>query len=335
MKNNPPAMALDDGLRNRELIRILVDRYYRQGVRADDMSSHWRQYSDLFRVEVDSGGGLAALEGIGFGELRWRSSGRRLIQNLCIGSHLLHLPQRRRLWALRPLLRRVCSDMGLDPTLDAFRQLCTLELLDRTISTTGLRAPRFLLIGDGFGVLGALLKAHWPEASLVMVDLGQSLCFQAFHCQKAHPASIHALSGTAEAAGADFVYCSSDTTASIASREFDVAVNVASMQEMTPATVASYFLMLRRQLRPPNLFYCCNREFKQLPDGQTSVFSEYPWVDADRVLLDEPCPWHQYHFTPRRTGRSLRIAGVPIPGVSYYDGVHRHRLAVLSTVRPS
>jgi hypothetical protein len=168
-----------------------------------------------------------------------------------------------------------------------------------------------------------------------MLDLGQSLFFQAFHCQKAHPASVHALSGTAEAVGADFVYCSSDTIDSIALLEFDVAVNVASMQEMTPATVAAYFLMLRRQLRPANLFYCCNREFKRLPDGQTSVFSEYPWADDDQVLIDEPCPWHQYHFTPRWTGRSPRIAGVPIPGVSYYDGVHRHRLAVLSTVRSS
>ena len=115
--------------------------------------------------------------------------------------------------------------------------------------------------------------------------------------------------------------------------EIDIAVNVASMQEMDSSTVASYFAFLRDRLRPANIFYCCNREWKRLPDGQVSALADYPWVAEDRVLVDEPCPWHQYFLSVRQspTGHAPRLLGIPIPGVSHYDGTHRHRLVVMST----
>jgi len=328
-------MALDDHLQNPELIRDLFDRYFRQGVRSDDMSSHWREFSAKFKVQMDADGHLAGLAGFGFGDRRWNGTARRIVQDLCIASHLVHLPQRRELLRLWPMFLRVCRGMRVDPTQDAFRQLCTLEFLGRRVGSEVTRRPlRFLMIGDGFGLLAALVKAHWPEANVMMVDLGQSLLFQAFHLQQAYVAPVtHALAGSAGAARADFVYCPSDRREAMASMDFDVAVNVASMQEMDPSTVESYFAFLRQRLRPANLFYCCNREWKRLPDGQVSALGGYPWAPADRVLVDEPCPWHQYYFAPRSTGRAPRLLGMPVPGVSHYDGTHRHRLVAMSTTR--
>ncbi len=326
-------MALNDRFQNTDLIRDLFDRYYRDGVRADDMSSHWREFSAEFKVQADTEGYLSGLQGFGFGELRWNGSVRRVVQDLCIASNLLRLSQRLGLLRLRPMFLGVCRAMRVDPTLDAFRQLCTLEFLSRHVPRKCPHRPlRFLMIGDGFGLLAALVKAHWPDAHLVMIDLGQTLLFQAFHLQRAYSAPItHLLAGSLAAERADFVYCPSDRREALAPMEFDVAVNVASMQEMDPSTVASYFAFLRQHLRAANLFYCCNREWKRLPDGQVSALGEYPWATADRVLVDEPCPWHQYYFTLRSTGQSPRLLGLPVPGVSYYDGIHRHRLVAMST----
>jgi hypothetical protein len=185
------------------------------------------------------------------------------------------------------------------------------------------------MIGDGYGLLAALVKSRWPDAQLVMIDLGQSLLFQAVYCQKAHPQATHATAGSTDAANADFVYCASDRRRAIEAMTFDVAVNVASMQEMDPATVSGYFDFLRGHMMPANLFYCCNRESKSLPDGQVSAFAAYPWRPTDQVHLDGPCPWHQYYLTPRWTGRSPRILGLPLLGVSGYDGIHLHRLVTL------
>ena len=58
----------------------------------------------------------------------------------------------------------------------------------------------------------------------------------------------------------------------------DVFINIASMQEMDPPVVKAYFddmraVAVNRQL----LFYCCNRQEKQLPDGTVSRFADYPW----------------------------------------------------------
>lgn len=187
------------------------------------------------------------------------------------------------------------------------------------------------LEGAGFGVLSCLVKSQFPDASIVLVDLGQTLLFQASYCPKAHPASRHALAGTPGADDADFVYCPSDILDAINHRRFDVAVNIASMQEMDPSTVAAYFSFMRTHLESANLFYCCNRQSKTLPDGQVSAIYSYPWSPLDQVLHDGLCPWHQYFLTAGMPAQGPRILGVRVPGVSYYDGPHFHRLVQLHT----
>ena len=95
----------------------------------------------------------------------------------------------------------------------------------------------------------------------------------------------------------------------------DIALNIASMQEMDPPVIAAYFDDLRaipsqRQL----VFYCCNREEKVLPDGTVTRFLAYPWHPSDQILVDEYAPWHQQYYT------------LMPPFYRPYDGPHRHRL---------
>ena len=95
----------------------------------------------------------------------------------------------------------------------------------------------------------------------------------------------------------------------------DVALNIASMQEMDPSDISAYFDDLRaiashRQLA----LYCCNREQKRLPDGEVTRFAEYPWCSNDKIVVDELCPWHQQYYVCRP------------PAYRLYDGPIRHRL---------
>ena len=77
---NVSAVApIDAGLPNPDAIRWLIDRYYREGFQAGDMSSHWRVHSEQLLLSYDSTNGLQTLEGFGFGGLPREVSQRERI----------------------------------------------------------------------------------------------------------------------------------------------------------------------------------------------------------------------------------------------------------------
>jgi hypothetical protein len=138
----------------------------------------------------------------------------------------------------------------------------------------------------------------------------------------------HQIADASGAAG-DFTYCPAEKLEYLTGLKFDLAVNVASMQEMDPTIVSAYFSFLRKHLEGARWFYCCNREKKVLPDGEISAFMEYPWMEEDEVELDGPCPWHQYFLSKWPARNGAHILGWRLPWVNYYDGVHRHRMVKL------
>ncbi len=324
---------------NEDLIQHLLKTYYRndaeqqEGGGKEFISSHWRHYGDLCEAQTDGKGHLGLLKGAAFGTCQWSGRRHQLVDQICILTHLAHLPHRRRLLELKAIAAKICDAMGLNPTLDVFRQVCSLALLERHL-TRDMRCKRLnvLMIGDGYGVLSALFKELFPDSTIVMVDIGRVLLFQANYCQKAHPNYIHKLvSRDVGADSIDFMYCPAEHLAMLERFEFDIAVNIASMQEMNSSTIADYFTFLRKHLRPGNLFYCCNRESKTLVEGEVSTFLDYPWQDDDRFLMDGFCPWHRYFFARGHAKNGPHLFGARIPFVHYYDGIHRHRLAVLAT----
>lgn len=303
--------------------RSLLDTYYGAGAPSAGMSSHWREYSGRFRVRVDDRGDLIA-DGVGFGEGRWHSRVHRLCDAVTRTVHLTHLAGRAAIRSNYRTAVAVVSRMALDPTLDVFRQACTVALLQSRLPASD-RIARVVIIGDGFGVLGALLATWLPKAQVVFVDLGETLLFQAHHVRRAFPDDAHALipGPVTMWPTARFVYCPSEYADTLRGIPCDLAINVASMQEMGPSVVDHYFDILRDCLTPAGHFYCCNRERKVMPGGEVSELERYPWDPADQILLDERCPWHQYYFAARGFAW---VRGVPIPGLHRYDGPHRHRL---------
>ncbi len=125
-----------------------------------------------------------------------------------------------------------------------------------------------------------------------------------------------------------FFYCPAEKPEYFPEEEIDLAINVASMQEMTMDAVAAYFQYLRE--RKTKLFYCCNRLEKNLPDGKCIRFMDYPWKKEDIRLVDEKCPWHQFFFGRSAAHHYKLFKRIPIPLLHRYDGVHWHRLSLLS-----
>lgn len=306
----------------------LFARYYRNGeALVEGASSHWRSFSRQFEVMVGEGGEIQKLVGYGFGESHRFSIGSRTFAAIGNWLHLLVLDAPG-LRAKVPQAKRVVHQMGLHFSQDAFRQMCADWFLGGAIengAAGGGGVRTILVIGDGHGILSALLHNRFPSARILLVDLGATLLFQAAHLAKAFPSATHVLTDEDFAATSDatFSYCPADRIESLPKGVIDLAINVASMQEMTPAAVADYFKLLRE--RRTKMFYCCNRLEKRLPGGEVLRFMDYPWSPDDMHLIDGPCPWLQWIFG-RSRATHVRVSGVPIPLVHRYDGVIWHRL---------
>lgn len=309
----------------------LFARHFRNGEAvAAGASSHWQNFSRQFQVKVGDDGVIQDLVGYGFGESGRSSIASQTFSAIGNWLHLLVLDTPG-LRAQVPLAKKVVRQMGLHFSRDAFRQTCTDWFLGGVIEddAAGSGPRTILIIGDGHGILSALLHIRFPAARIFLIDLGATLLFQAAYLAKAFPSASHALTDedVALACDATFSYCPADRIESLPNGDIDLAINVASMQEMTPAVVAGYFKLLRK--RRTRLFYCCNRLEKRLSGGELLRLMDYPWLTADVHLVDEACPWHQWFFGRSRAPR-VRVCGVPIPLVHRYDGVHWHRLTRLA-----
>lgn len=209
--------------------------------------------------------------------------------------------------------------------LDALRQALTTALLLEKVPARLAPSATVAVIGDGFGMLAALLLLLAPGIRVVSVNLSRTLLVDLVYLSRALPALKFALATDASSLSAlrsdqeaRVIALRAQDAPLLAACGPDLAVNVVSMQEMDPPVIAGYFKALRAGDGPPVAFYCCNREEKTLPDGTVVRFDSYPWSAADEVLLDEACPWSQEYYSWR------------FPFYRRYDGPIRHRLALLA-----
>lgn len=315
-----------------EIANQLYNKFYGDNKTDEDRgqaSAHWKNFSQKFSVETDADGKIRSLKGYGFGG----SDDNRLLAKVsaAIGNALvvsrLHYP------GLHKEIRKakkIVRSMGLSFSRDALRQACTGYFLKKHIGKNKLPVKNILIIGDGHGILSALMSEAFPGAKIFLIDLGVTLFFQAYYLGKTFPQKQHTLLGEADGLKTEngFFYCPAEEQDHFPPEEIDLAINVASMQEMTMDVVAKYFQLLRE--RKTKLFYCCNRLEKILPDGTITRFMDYPWLKEDKHLVNEECPWHRFFFGRSAAENMKLLKLVPIPLLHRYDGVHWHRLTLLS-----
>ena len=118
-----------------------------------------------------------------------------------------------------------------------------------------------------------------------------------------------------------FAMIQAGESAIIDSCNIDLFFNMASMQEMDPSAIESYFELIRSSSAAQVYFYCCNRVEKVLPDGTLIKFSDYPWDPQSEILFNEECPWYTHNYSLFRK-RVLPFPNLFIP----FDGPIQHRL---------
>lgn len=309
----------------------LYNRFYRKNETEKNhtqSSSHWKNFSQKFKVDVDEAGNVNEIKGYGFGG----SGNTGVLSNLVasFGNFLirsgLSYPN---LGAVISNSQKMVRKMGLSFSQDAFRQACVAGFLKTHLEKQTVVVKNILLIGDGHGILSALMSELFPDAKIFLIDLGQTLFFQSYYLGNTFPEKKHTLIGEEyEKAENGFFYCPAEDLSLFPVENFDLAINVASMQEMTMNVVDQYFQLLRE--RKTKFFYCCNRLEKKLPDGEIIRFMNYPWNTEDIQLVDEKCPWHQF-FIGRSSAENIKLFNlIPVPLLHRYDGIHWHRLSILS-----
>lgn len=289
-------------------------------------SSHWRRYGAETQVEFRPEG------------LHLRGSGFHGIARPSLGGRALHLAEWwsyravRRGWRSFPRVwastRRLARALGGGPGISTFTYAGALATLADHWQACDLAPRTAVVIGDGIGFFGALLRRIVPGVRLYCIDLPKLLVFQARTHGQADPQARLALLGSARWAEAEVVLvCPQD--AERIPGPIDCAVNMASMQEMTPRSIADYFAFLRKRSAPGSRFYCVNRAEKTLPGGEVIRFADYPWQADDEIFLDGPCPYYSHFFAPYTLPEGPRVLGWRVPGWNAF-GEHRHRLARLA-----
>jgi SAM-dependent methyltransferase len=253
-----------------ELTRRVAERLGRflqqQGPAA--RSDHWRHFGGLNRVRVE---GIRAIVSAGAGfDSEYELNFRRPSLRERAGR----------------IARSVLGRSDLDKTRRAYEALWSAppaasESPHAVIAQHYMRLLReyparsYLEIGAGTGYLAALVRDAW-RARITIIDLPEILPLGFLYLHKRFPEATFVLPG--EPGPADITFLT--TGDGIAADSVDLAVNTASFGEMTSETIAGYFQILRRVVRPGGLFFTVNREQKVM-DGQPIRFADYPWSDRD------------------------------------------------------
>jgi len=308
--------------RNDDAIRWLVEQFDAEDGTA---SALWR--NQLSGIDYVNGEFLSLT---GFGDRRPPPGGLKGLAH-----YLLLRPFRQigRQYRSYPRIDRVAKAIA-DRTnrhysQDMLRQTLTLSFLeDHNAPGLDGNGGFVLVIGDGFGNFSSLVLEAFPNARVVLINLTKVLAVDLAYMRKSAPDAqicivddLASLQTAIEDPSIRAIALRSSDTDLIATIPLALAVNIVSMQEMTPPIIEEYFNVMRRSPGPPLVFYCCNRELKTLPDGTVVEFEKYPWRHEDKIAVDELCPWNRFRYATRP------------PFYRQYDGPIRHRLTALEKIQ--
>lgn len=293
-------------------------------------SSYWRKYHSTFNF---TGDGFEGLQLLGRSEKStlWRRVLHRLLQRRIrrMGAQFSQFN------VFDKVTDKIMTRQGRVYNFDVLRHTFTLAFLKKHVPNSLSVQSTACVIGDGFGLMTALLLASRSASRVVLVNLSKTLLVDLWYLklwmgEEAFESSVDLVTdedglacalakpATDDVKGMRVVAIQASDHQLLGKCPVDIVLNIASMQEMDPLVTAAYFEDMRAIARQRELiFYCCNREEKILPDSTVIRFAAYPWHENDQILVDELCPWHQFFY-------SLRP-----PFFKPYDGPHRHRLVTL------
>lgn len=299
--------------------------YYKFNLDDLSASSHWKEMHATFKIQ--NGMKLSGMRG--FGGFPNRNNvlkraghfmlSRKLIRHGKIFNFFLQI---------FTLAKVICKRQGRVVDQDMLRQIITLAFISEKLKTSCFNSNRsnILVIGDGWGSLASLLLG-FTSSRVILINLNKTLLMDLLQIQRAFSELNYCYvddSEGLEIAMRDksirLITLTADNYQLLANIPINLAINIASMQEMNYQSIHGYFDVLRRCPSESTYLYSCNRQIKKLPDGSLIDFDNYGWLDLDEDLVFSECPWHQdyYAFMP--------------PFYRKFDGIHVHKLTNLAKV---
>lgn len=293
-------------------------------------SSHWKKYHANFMFTGEDFKGLQ-----GFGGNQKPYSGLNKIFHYVFQLRYRYLSKNKFGYLFNESKAKdITKSQDRAYDLDVLRQVNTMSLLEKYIPASAENTKKnALVIGDGFATMTSLLFGNPRIQNVYLINLSKTLMVDLWYLKlwmgdDLFSSSVRMINSDSDLASIndehDLNHCKINVIQAknhelLKKCPIDIAINIASMQEMNPDTISDYFSDLRYiASRRKVMFYCCNREEKKLPDGTLIRFNEYPWNENDKILIDELCPWHQHYYS------------IKPPFYHKYDGPHRHRLTYLA-----
>ena len=163
------------------------------------------------------------------------------------------------------------------------------------------RTKTILEIGAGNGNLLSLLYKFTNNATIIDVDLPETLSHAILYISDLFPNAKILMPHETKSHDLgyyDFVFLTPKQAYVIEDNFIDLAINIASFQEMTHKQIVEYFQLIQRCVKNDSYFFTYNR-VEKIPCGPNCYdketpeppnrFSEYPWNPTNKTLIYEIC----------------------------------------------
>lgn len=295
-------------------------------------SSHWNKFHSDFQF---TGNGFKGLKGFGGSSKPY--TGLKYLMSKVLQEKFRRMGKLNKSFLqVEKTFKGILERQGRAFDLDVLRQIITVSYLKDQLPNKLCPSSTTVVIGDGFGTMATLLLANNFAKTVILVNLNKTLMVDLWYLKKffgdekfqksvkliTEYNDLASLEKKGDLGETRVIAIQASNHEILKDCPIDLAINIASMQEMNPQYIRNYFDDLYAVAATRDLdFYCCNREEKTLPDGTIIRFKDYPWNSLDSILIDDLCPWHQqyYYYIP--------------PFYRPYDGPVRHQLRTLTKNR--
>lgn len=181
---------------------------------------------------------------------------------------------------------------------DLANALLELGAVGEVVPRQRLDRALVLEVGGGYGRVADLFLRLHPEARYVMVDIPPALALSQHYLTELHPERsawrFRAGAGAAELQAAvashEIVFLTPNQFAALAPIGADLAINVSSLHEMTPAQIAEYLRLFGVHAAGGWLYTKQWKHWHNPADDVTVDRASYPYPEGSEILLDRTAP---------------------------------------------
>ena len=299
--------------------------YYKFNLEDLSASSHWKEMHATFKIQ----NGMKLYGMRGFGGFSHRNNFFQRAGHFILSRKLIrHGKNFNFFLQIFTLAKVICKRQGRVLDQDMLRQIITLAFISEKLKSScfNSKESNILVIGDGWGSLASLLLG-FTSSRVILINLNKTLLMDLLQIQRAFSELNYCYVDDSEGLkiamrdkSIRLITLTADNYHLLANIPINLAINIASMQEMNYQSIHGYFDVLRRCPSQSTYLYSCNRRIKKLPDGSLIDFDSYGWLDIDEDLVFSECPWHQEYYAFRP------------PFYRKFDGIHVHKLTSLAKV---